>query len=695
MMHIYDLDRSALVYQHHEQLYRLALLLAGDEAGAAKLVEQAYRALLPAPADAETQLIRALLRAGGNYPRGRLRIAEERLTYTALDRTQAEALLAILAAMPVPERLAVGLHYLRGRSADEIARFFAPQGPTSSPIAEGQRLARIHEILSRFRVAAAHALGLAPADADDATLIALDRFTDGRLPEDATITLRRAVFEQAAVRAMRDGLTEARGLLARAIPALFTAATPIELTARLLKQAQRHERATARRSMAWARAALALGVLALAAAIVLVPSLLRERAAPATIRAPDAAELIDSAIHRFDRATLSAGVLHEQYRVIMGGQPVYLIERWHDFATPHRLRITVRSEDAQGRAGPVLLDIGSDGRSMVQYRDGTNGQFSSRSFDAHVSEAEAQEALEVLRGEPSSTIFSRGQDDLSDIAPEYLAQARAAGATYLGQASMLGRPVFLLTYRTDRLPTWSPQAAPVSQPRQVILTIDAQTTTLLDITIVAEGEAASTAQHPLQAQAFEIVPEVPDALWQLPADDRVARRDGLPSARAPEIPSQQVIDLREALQRATHPILAPLQLPDEPMRGMAVSIVNNGDQQVLLLYEGQFQTLMLAPTQNASFAGVPANSQELSAGAFRYRMIESGEERAPRSAALAFRPELPDQQVLVMLVDEYATVEEREAALGQLIGSLTPVTEQNLPALQRYFSGPTTAGGQN
>jgi hypothetical protein len=695
-MQAYDLDRGALVYQHHEQLYRLALLLAGDEAGAAVLVERAYRALPPTPADAETQLIRVLLRAGGKYPRGRPRVAAERLTYTALDREQAEALLATLAGMPAPERLMVGLHYLRGMSADEIARFFAPQSPGDSPaVGAGMRgPAQIDETLTSFRVVAGLALGLAPAGVGDATLIQLDRLMEGRLAEEAATELRRAVFEQPAVRAARDGLAEARDLLARAVPALFTAAPPIELTGRLLELAQRHERAMVRRGTAWARAMLALGVLALAAAIVLVPSLQRRPGVPSLVRAPGAAELIDGTIHRFDRASLTAGVLHEQYRVAVGGQPTYLIERWYDYATPHRLRVTVRTEDAQGRAGPVRLDIGSDGRSLVQYRDASNRLANTRSFDAHVSEAEAQEALEVLRSEPLTTMFARGPNDLSDIAPRYLAQARATGAAYLGQTSILGRPAFLLTYHADSLPTQSPRDASAPLPPQIVLTIDAQTSTLLDIAVVAEGTTESAALHPLQARAFEILPQAPDTLWQISASARVARRDGLPSARAPEIPSGQVIGLGEALRRATRPILALQQLPDEPMHGLAVPITDNGNEHVLLLYEGQFQTILLAPTQSGD-RGPSMSGEERSAGGFRYRMVEFGDEQAPRTAAIAFRPEAPDEHLLVMLVDEYATAAEREAALGRLIGSLTPVTEQNLPDLQRYFSGPPTAGGQN
>jgi hypothetical protein len=123
--------------------------------------------------------------------------------------------------------------------------------------------------------------------------------------------------------------------------------------------------------------------------------------------------------------------------------------------------------------------------------------------------------------------------------------------------------------------------------------------------------------------------------------------------------------------------------------------VLDSNQQMMLLYEGQFQTILLAPSQSLNVGIAPMDGEEHSAGLFRYRIVEPGEEQGSRAAALAFRPESPDEQTLVMLVDEYMTDAEREAALGQLIGSLTPVTTQNLPSLQQHFSGPVTAGGQD
>jgi DNA-directed RNA polymerase specialized sigma24 family protein len=680
-------ERAGLVYQHHERLYRLALLMSGTADRAATLVERAYRELPSDSADAEAQLIRALLRRA---PRRRRTppIDAERLPYVALDQAQAAALLNTLAALPAPARLAIGLHYLRGISAGEIEQILSLPAPERKGH-RAQAAVPIGEILTHFRIGAARALHLLPDDIDDAALADLDRASDGLLSDAATIALRRAVFEQPALRAARDAIAEARDLLARAIPALFAATPPPALTERLLTLNERRQRAELRPSLTRARAGLALGVLTLVALIILAPTWLSRRATPTLARVPSAAELIDSAMHRFDRAPLQAGVLHEQYRIADGADRTYLIERWYDYAAPHRLAVSVSRE---GRNGQPLLQIYSDGRSLVQYRYGDRS-FASRPVDAHVSQAEAQAALAVLRGAPSADPFTRGRAGPVDIAPLYLAQARAAGATFLGQTRALDRSAFLLTYRTDRLPAQPGQAAP-QQPSQVILTIDAQTYALLDSAVVADSVAASSTLRPLQAQVFELLPSVPDSQWRLPTTARVEQRTGLPSARTPSIPSTQVIGLDDALRRTSNAILAPQQLPSAEMRGLAVPLADSaGAERVALLYEGEFQSLLLRPFERRD-SGQPANGAEHSAGDFRYQLVDLGDQQSS-IAAVAYRPEAPGESVLIRLVDVYATDDERTALLGQIIGSLTPLTEQNLPALRRNFYGSALAGGQS
>ncbi|MEO7909946.1 MAG: hypothetical protein ABIV47_09870, partial [Roseiflexaceae bacterium] len=308
-------DRSTLVYRYHERLYRLALLTTGNADTATILLQQAYRELPNAAAEEETLLVRALLPK--RSPRWRWSVGDGDLARSTLERAQATALLDALARLTPAERLAIGLTYLAGDTPAEIA---AQLGPLlgDTPLAE---------LLVRFRAIAARAVGLVTHDADAPTLAQLDRWLDGLLAEEESIAVRRAVLEQPALRDLRDGMIAVRELLPRALPALFAVAPPRALTERLLKIVQHHERAIVPNLRArWAQGVLALGVLALTAAIILLPSLAaRSGENTATTRTPTVAELIESAIHRFDRAPLQSGVLHEQYLLARDNGSGYLI----------------------------------------------------------------------------------------------------------------------------------------------------------------------------------------------------------------------------------------------------------------------------------------------------------------------------------------------------------------------------------
>jgi hypothetical protein len=398
--------------------------------------------------------------------------------------------------------------------------------------------------------------------------------------------------------------------------------------------------------------------------------------------------LIDSAIHRFDRAPLQTGVLHEQYLLARDNGSGYLIERWYDYAAPNRLAISVKP--AGSNATP-LMQISSDGRSLVQFRNFFEGPNGARSLDVQVSEAEAHTVLPLLRGQPTMATFGRERNQPSDLGPLYLAQARAAGASLLGATTLLGRQAFLLTYHTEQPPLLSQRDT--AQPAQVVLAIDAQTYALLDVALIAEGAAETSARHPIQAQQLEVLANVPDEQFSLPTSPDVSQHSGIASVRFPFIMDDQIISLEDAARRTPRTLLAPSQLPDQGMRGLAVAIDNRSSgQDVILLYEGEFQNLIMLPNALSDAAG--GAGQEFSAGDFRYQIIRSPN-FGSGLAAVVYRPDTPNDRMTMILNDEYATSEEREATLQSLIASLTPVDSQSLPALRRNFEAPdATAGGE-
>ena len=589
---------------------------------------------------------------------------------------QTAALFRTLAALPPAARLAVGLEYINGSSPAEIDALLGS--------ALGEQAAA--DLLARFRIAAARAVGLAPADADDIDLARLDRLAAGQLAEHEALELRRDLIAQPALRDLRDAMIAVRELLPRIVPALFATPPPPALVDQLVALVQTgHPAQLPRGSNRPAQALLAFGVLALAAAIVLVPSLVARIGTPTAARAPVVPELLDNAVHRFDRAPLDRGMLHEQYRVERAGRGAYLIERWYDYATPNRLALSLSQEN---RNGPPILQVGTDGHSLIQLRYGRNRGFGEKSLDVQVSADEAQRLVPLLRGLPNTTQLSRSPVDLIDPGPLFLAQARAANAIYLGQTTLLGRSGFLLTYETNQLPTYGARAAD-NRSGRVVLTIDLQTYALLDVAVIAAGEAESTASHPVRAQLFEVLAEAADQPFSLPSEQNVEQRVGMASLRFPFIDNRLLISIDDAAAR-TPELFAPLLLPDTRMRGLAVRTNrSNDDGEVMLIYEGEFQNVIVLPSFEP---GSDQNiGEEQVAGAFRFRLIAGGDRAG--LAAIVYRPEEPTKPLGVILNDDTATQAERETTLRRMIESLTPVNDQSLPALRRNFQSPDPAAG--
>jgi len=223
-----------------------------------------------------------------------------------------------------------------------------------------------------------------------------------------------------------------------------------------------------------------------------------------------------------------------------------------------------------------------------------------------------------------------------------------------------------------------------------VLTIDAQTYALLDVALIAEGTAESSARHPIQARQLEVLEDVPDEQFKLATSEEVSQHTGIASVRFPFITDNQIITLEDAARRAPRALLAPSQLPDEHMRALAVAVDNSRDgENVILLYEGEFQNVIVLPGPPSRDVG--SMGQELRAGDYRYQLM-SGPAFGGLSAVV-YRPDAPDEQLTMILNDEYATSDERAATLQRLIASLTPVDTQSLPALRRNFEARDTAGG--
>lgn len=684
-------ERSALVYRHCEQLYRIALLVTGEPTAAELLIERLFAAL-PPNGDLETALVRELHSVGG-------RAAQRRPWHYSADATDfaragiepelGRVLLTCLAMLSPRDRLIVGLHYLRGLSARDIDLRLADAATASATSRRTNDMSDAAAVLTNVRIALGHALELLPALIGAEVLIALDRHATDALAPAAAAELRIRLHTYPELRDARAGLLYMRQLLMRAIPALFAVAPPTDLLERLLDGPVAREQRPRRQSPIWAQAGLIGLVAMLIAALLTAPTLARLGTAPAPPGPRSAAELVDSAIHRLEQPPLQTGVLHEVYQAAWSEQPPYLIERWYEYAAPHRLRVELRTEDGR----PPLLTIASDGHGLVQFRTTNNlflGNQSNDSLDVHLSPEELAAALPILRELPSPGVYSSSPLDGADISRYFLAAARANKPTILGTTTFHQRIGYIVAYRTNTplpppLAIYFRRQSPPN-PNRVLLTIDSQTYGLLDVAVLPEGARAIPTRHPWQMQSLAVLDDASASVFQLPDSPVIAQRTGLPSPRGFSASRDQARSPNALLGLLRRPLLIPQALPDPTMRG--VILANGPDPtdpaNLRLLYDGAFISMVLLPAPLVNDP-VPAGPTEQTAGAFKYQLLSSGVQNSDLVVASVYPSAAPGQQMLLMLMAAYATPQEREATVRKVISSLVPLTPANAPSLELQF----------
>lgn len=654
-------SREQMITAPPEPLYRLALLVTANEARAAEQVARACAAVAPDSGD-EAALLRGLLPAPARY--GRWKPSAAACQRANVSSAQADTLLNLLARRAPAVRLAIGMHYLRGMQPDDIEHVLGAPADVASELA-------------RFRADATIAFGNVAPDADTDMLVQIDQALDGALDEYALVELRGRIFADATLRAQRDALMQLRALLLQALPGLFAVAAPGVLPRLRKTRAARQSRPHTLSLRAVS--ALVAAVLLVAALIVVVPGLLPRRTAGTTARSAPA--VLEAAIQRFAQPPIGQGILHERYRVEVTGQRAQIIERWYDYGSPARLAVDVRdASSAQPRFG-----IRADGQGKVQYLLDQSQSADSR-LDYQMSADEAQAAIPALRGILTpNRIFGTGRSR-SEISGLYLAQARTLGATLLGRTSTGGREAWLLRYTTDRLPN-DTAAGP---QRQVLLSIDTQVAALLNITVLAEGASESTTYQPWRAELVEVLDQVPEPQFAFAQTANVQTIVGPHSVLLPNVPTSSFTSLLEAQRSSQQPLLAP-RTPPASTRGVVLEFQRGSNARYGLLYEGEFQNLVIFPG-DIGRSSEPLENEEHVIGDYRYRLATPPNPWRGGMLAFVYRPETPQERTSVLLMDDYATPSEREQHLRTLLESLAPVTAANVDSLSAQFAASSQAG---
>lgn len=686
---------------HGDTLYRLALLLAGDERGAAGLLRDLAAALGPAlaapdgePAPLDEPALLARLVAVARAAEARA--AARRQPALAAPRRARANLFApfALQRLTLDQRAALGLHLLLGYDGVRSARVLGgdPAGARATLIAGARALG--------------HAAGASLTDrfSDDACAGVRAILADPAAGSRHSAAVRGHLAGCAPCRSFDHAWSSILQAVEEALRrALRERTLPAALRAKLLAAAAP---ARARRAPSWrvTRLALApLGVLALIVAMIL-PGFTRE-AVTVVERSPggpvDAQALIAKSLARHTAAPARGGVWHGRYETVwFFNDSVYAplrAEVWLDSSNPsrHRLQLTHRDGGA-----PYELQIGDGTRRLAYALDAA---YAPSLYGALATSARIDEP--ALINQP---LDPRGQLRARDerlhtgpwsLPPAYLAQAQAAtDLRLLGRQRDGGRVVQIISF-SGVSPLGLPPDAPGATAERVtvLLALDSEDGLLRSATeLSGPAGAAQTGRVTWRLVdeewlgGFEQVAEAFDVerAWTGIGDFGERGRTASADVAMPLIDARALGDPAGLLAVGRLPFWTPSEAPAGVDR--ALLVWENRDQEVGifprgLVYLGPGRRLVLAFNSQRVLDG-----ERLAVGPWRVTLAPG---RGQRYTAFLARPEGSPNLTEYGLLDESAkilidAVGFTRAELEAVIAGMAPFDLAALAAQAQLFAVP-------
>ena len=589
-------------------IVQLAHFAVGDVETAHRLAAEAL-ATTSSPRDAVRALAELLPRKMGSWP------AAKEIPETP---ESALELFSKVASWKPRERLALVLHL--------VARL--PHQELDDWTGAGEITDRLPEIVDE----PLHSSGKRPDSADSPacrlfahSLLDVDDAEHGR-------NLRLHTLGCANCAARAEALRTRLSMLRESIQRVF----PPELP----RYAVRARRRAVGRGQRWQLRRISAACLVVLAVVLWLG---RPTASPALTRQADsvpitAATLVERALNRVE-AGPDVGTLHERARMGQGAEAL-VVERYTRLQAPHGMSLTLR----EAASGLLLLDLRTDGATRLWYSAKQRG---GEPTTVSIDDARIGDMQPLLRNLPA--VGSLGSFPSvrarSDIA--LLGAARSAGATLLGTTEVTDRPGYLLEY-TDR------------RAERVVLTIDAETATLLRATTAPNG-ARGASQVLWQAEVVEIIPEAAAPELEIPP---IAADDAIPNPRhllLQPFSNTRLSDLKQ--QYADIPM--PSRLPADT----ALAYIRDGSLYGLIqVYEGPWATIAILSNYDDLSMQPPQQLTERT-GSIRWRVLlddpvrsmtqfefASADDPADRSWLYVWHGQMDDQERLVLATQVLETI---------------------------------------
>lgn len=628
-------------------LFKLAQIAVGDRESAAVLTADVLARHLHQPDTDEQALVGTMVE---HLPVGWLSWPSEtgpgEWLPLGVRREQADRLLSLLGEWEAIERIGLALYLLWDVRRDDLDSWL---GSTGLGERIGQRINSAGQSLGRITLsdASAACVDIAPdlVDADDPQI--------GR-------SVRRHTLGCEECRQRVAGLRQTTQVLRRALNAFFRARPPEQLPQMIVEQRRQQQRLPIKR---WH--------LGLASTIVLLLLLRSWSGQPETspvqsvssaqrAAIPSDARLLERAIDRFGADAPATGVLHERVR-FRSHDETLVLERWYDYSSPQRLRVTVRKLDTT----VPLLDLSTDGTSRIAYELDRSYRTPS---NAQIRDPDTRALMPLLRQLPYTGGLGDTRIDQRHLDLTLLAQARRNGATPLGITVWQGRSAAILSSSAD-------------DGSRTILTLDRATASLLEARVIPGSTASSQPRTVWQADLFEVVSraEMPRGVFELSP-----RKNTLPKINPRQFMLSPLANLNMTTALAVSTLPLPQRLP-EPSILAYVRSRDRGYSSMLQIYESQWSSAAIVTPRQIAASQSRTLDQRFAHG--RYAVIKH---ELPDVTVIEFSMSgTQDKRMRLYLWHGLASADERQVLARTMLDSLVLVdTKHPLASSHTFLPSP-------
>lgn len=389
--------------------------------------------------------------------------------------------------------------------------------------------------------------------------------------------------------------------------------------------------------------------------------------------------LIRASLKHLEQPTLKQGLLHEQYRITTRSQS-WQIERWIDFAQPEHLALFIRRD---GETSEPFYSVKTDGVDRLEMIDNDIDEINNKQ---RISSTVPGDLLKQIRPILLQTPYTGmpGFQKPPHIERLFLNLALQNNLSSLGTSQFLSRPATTIRYSLNpKRFSASMFSSSEYEQAEVLLTIDNQTYSLLQVELTFTGQAGSESLTPWRAELFSFDDQADPELFTIADvsnDMFISPRLALDQEFLLYYP---IIAPHELLERTDTPIYLPPALAEELVWGRAFYAQEADDELITLSFESADRMIMYVSLSESLLEERPPISYDKESGKFSY-MIDGNTDQ---TVVHVINNET-GHQFSFYIYEPFAIKADQEREIKAWISTLEALTPDNFDRFQANMFAP-------